>query len=214
MCEASGELAYGLHLLRLQQRCLSLFTCLDLRAEFLRPQRHGALELFSVACQRIGSGTKRIADLVQFAHPAIQFANRYAARYRLGRSRQYFYRPPDRLSHPPSQEQAQGEDCSTAAEGQELCAPAGRVNKSSGHANRHGPAGHGGSSKCRVNGNSFACNVRKPAFDRPRDRLPDYRRRRLAEKAIELAIARDYDAFAIEYRDYPVGRKIWLAQQL
>ena len=62
MSDPAGKLAYGLHLLRLQQRRLGLSTRLDLRPEFLGPQRDRALELLPVACQRGGSGAKRTAS--------------------------------------------------------------------------------------------------------------------------------------------------------
>src|SRR5262244_1762373 len=106
MSDAAGELAYGVHLLRLQQRRLGLSTRLDLRPEFLGPERHGAFELLPVPCQRSGGGTKSIADLVEFTHPAVQFTNRCAARYGFGGGCQRLDRASDRLSHPPSEEQA------------------------------------------------------------------------------------------------------------
>src|SRR5215472_1999669 len=221
MRDTAGQLPHRFHLLGLQQRRLRLLSGVDLRPqpliggrEFMRALRYHALKLLSIMRQGGGSGPERVADLVKFTYPATHLADRFAASECLGSGCQCLDRPPDCPGHPSSQDEAQREGGSPAAEDYRP-RPAKRcVDKFPWDADRHGPAGHRRSPECGINGDAFTRYTGKPAaLNRPSHGLPKARSNRLAEKAIGLVIARYDNAFAIEYSGNPIRRKILLFQQ-
>src|SRR6516162_2373531 len=109
------------------------------------------------------------------------------------------------MSHPPRQNEAQGEDRSATSEGQQSRTSDRDVNEFPRDTNRHSPAGDRRPSKCGINGDLLARDVGKPAGSRSGHRFPDDWRRRLAEEPIEFAIAAHNNALAVEYSDGPVG---------